>query len=98
MGRCMRRHISSLTIRNFARMRSLRVFLLIWNLPSRVLRAAALVSVRRDGRLMIYAAQYDTMNGLLGYLTDNCCMGAPDTCAPAAYKPTRAKRTKVSAS
>jgi hypothetical protein len=36
-GWCMRRHISSLTIRSFARMRSRRVFRLIWNLPARVL-------------------------------------------------------------
>ncbi len=59
------------------------------------LRAAALVSVRREGRSMIYAAQYDTMNALLGYLTDNCCKGASDTCAPTAAKPTRSKRSKV---
>jgi ArsR family transcriptional regulator, arsenate/arsenite/antimonite-responsive transcriptional repressor len=61
------------------------------------LRAAALVSVRREGRSMIYAAQYDTMNALLGYLTDNCCKGASDTCAPTARKPTRSKRSKVPA-
>jgi hypothetical protein len=36
---------------------------------------------------MIYAAQYDRMNALLGYLTENCCQGRPDTCAPAACKP-----------
>src|SRR5882724_5873865 len=44
------------------------------------LRAAGLVSVRRDGRSMIYAAQYDTMNALLGYLTENCCRGSGDAC------------------
>src|SRR6266849_1367103 len=59
------------------------------------LRAAGLVSVRRDGRSMIYAAQYATMNALLGYLTDNCCQGAPETCGPVACKPTRSKRAKV---
>src|SRR5271166_4257526 len=59
------------------------------------LRAAGLVTVRRDGRSMIYAAQYDTMNALLGYLTDNCCKGAPDACAPTARKPARSKRAKV---
>ena len=32
------------------------------------LRGAGLVSVRRDSRSMIYAARYDTMNALLGYL------------------------------
>jgi ArsR family transcriptional regulator, arsenate/arsenite/antimonite-responsive transcriptional repressor len=62
------------------------------------LRAAALVSVRREGRSMIYAAQYDTMNALLGYLTENCCKGASDTCAPIARKSTRSKRAKVPAS
>ena len=59
------------------------------------LRTAGLVTVRRDGRSMIYAAQFETMNALLGYLTDNCCGGAP--CAPAVEcKPAR-KRTKVTA-
>jgi ArsR family transcriptional regulator len=55
--------------------------------------------VRRDGRSMIYAARYDTMNALLGYLTENCCKGAADTCAPAAAgKSARSKRPKVPAS
>jgi ArsR family transcriptional regulator, arsenate/arsenite/antimonite-responsive transcriptional repressor len=48
------------------------------------LRAAHLVTVRRAGRSMIYAARFETMNALLGYLTENCCQGAPGTCAPAA--------------
>src|SRR4029450_8669425 len=39
------------------------------------LRAAGLVTVRREGRSMIYAAQFDAMNALLGYLTENCCQG-----------------------
>jgi ArsR family transcriptional regulator len=57
---------------------------------------AELVTVRREGRSMIYAARYDTMNELLGYLTENCCRGAPETCAPAnVCKPIRGKRTKV---
>ena len=55
------------------------------------LRMAGLVTVRRDGRSMIYAAQFQTMNALLGYLTENCCQGAPETCAPAVCKPTRSK-------
>src|SRR5215510_11238526 len=46
------------------------------------LRFAGLVTVRRDGRSMIYAARYETMNGLLSFLTDNCCQGASTTCAP----------------
>jgi len=47
------------------------------------LRVAGLVTVRRDGRSMIYAAHYDTMNALLGYLTENCCRGRADLCVPA---------------
>ena len=59
------------------------------------LRTASLVTVRREGRSMIYAAQFETMNALLGYLTDNCCGGVP--CAPAvACKPAR-KRTRIPA-
>ncbi len=46
------------------------------------LREAGLVTVRRDGRSMIYAARYDAMNALLGYLTENCCQGAAAKDAP----------------
>jgi len=57
------------------------------------LRTAGLVTVRREGRSMIYAAQFERMNALLGFLTENCCGGAP--CVPAAEcKPAR-KRTKI---
>jgi ArsR family transcriptional regulator len=62
------------------------------------LRQAGLVTVRREGRSMIYAARYETMNALISYLTENCCGGAPEQCAPAvACKPARAKRSKVPA-
>jgi DNA-binding transcriptional ArsR family regulator len=59
------------------------------------LRAAGLVSVRREGRSMIYAARFETMNALLGYLTDNCCGGAPEKCAPVQRcEPAKVKRRK----
>jgi ArsR family transcriptional regulator, arsenate/arsenite/antimonite-responsive transcriptional repressor len=48
------------------------------------LRSAELVTVRRNGRSMIYAARFETMNGLVGFLTENCCQGASEACAPAA--------------
>src|ERR1700754_619596 len=48
------------------------------------LRQAGLVTVRRDGRSMIYAARFETMNALLGFLTENCCQGDTAACAPAA--------------
>src|SRR6202035_5011775 len=53
------------------------------------LRTAGLVTVRREGRSMIYAAQFEKMNSLLGFLTENCCGGAQ--CKPAR------KRTKIPA-
>ena len=46
------------------------------------LREAGLVTVRREGRSMIYAARYDTMNALLDYLTENCCQGRAQECMP----------------
>ena len=58
------------------------------------LRQAGLVTVRRAGRSMIYAARYDRMNALLSFLTDNCCGGAPEKCAPVAVcKPRRSRIT-----
>jgi len=59
------------------------------------LRAAGLVTARKDGRSVIYAARFETMNALLGYLTENCCRGAPDACAPAVCKPSRTQRTST---
>jgi ArsR family transcriptional regulator, arsenate/arsenite/antimonite-responsive transcriptional repressor len=50
------------------------------------LHEAGLVTVRRDGRSMIYAARFDTMNALLGYLTENCCQGQSDQCRPVECK------------
>lgn len=44
------------------------------------LRRAGLVSQRRDGRSLIYAADFDAMNALIFYLTENCCGGT--ACAP----------------
>lgn len=58
------------------------------------LREADLVTARREGRMMIYAARFETMNGLLAYLTENCCQGSPASCAPAECKPTKASRRK----
>ena len=56
------------------------------------LRHAGLVSVRRDGRSMIYAARYEQMNALLAFLAENCCKGADASCT---RKPA-SKRSKVS--
>jgi ArsR family transcriptional regulator len=44
------------------------------------LKNAGLATFTRDGRSLIYAAVYPTMNELLGYLTENCCQGNPAAC------------------
>jgi DNA-binding transcriptional ArsR family regulator len=63
------------------------------------LRQAGLITVRRDGRSMIYAARYDTMHALLGFLTENCCGGTPEACAPSALgKSAQGKRAKTAVS
>jgi len=36
---------------------------------------AGLVTQERSGRNLIYRAEYSCMNGVLAYLTDNCCQG-----------------------
>jgi|SRR5262245_11753916 len=58
------------------------------------LRHAGLVSVARHGRSLIYAARYETMNNLLGYLTENCCRGRPELCLPAPGKAVKSPRKR----
>ena len=38
---------------------------------------AGLVTARQEGRFVIYTAQFDTMDALIGFLTENCCAGVP---------------------
>jgi ArsR family transcriptional regulator len=58
------------------------------------LRHAGLVNVARQGRSLIYAARYETMNNLLAYLTQNCCGGKPDLCRPTACTPAKPARKR----
>jgi DNA-binding transcriptional ArsR family regulator len=47
---------------------------------------AGLIAARQDGRFIWYRAELGAMNGLVGYLTENCCGGGAvcePTCAPA---------------
>jgi ArsR family transcriptional regulator len=46
------------------------------------LQHAGLITQRRLGRQLIYAAEYGAMTDLLAYLTENCC-GRDESCAPA---------------
>ena len=45
---------------------------------------AGLVVSRQEGRYVWYSADFATMNGLIAYLTENCCAGrpCPPTCMP----------------
>ncbi len=47
-----------------------------------VLSHAGLVRSRRDGRSVIYTADYDAMRELLAFLMEDCCGGKPEICAP----------------
>ena len=49
-----------------------------------ILSRAGLIASRRNGRSIIYAAAYDRMRDLLGYLMEDCCAGRPEICAPRA--------------
>jgi ArsR family transcriptional regulator len=60
------------------------------------LAAAGLVTDRREGRFIWYRPDVAAMNGLMAYLTENCCCAsrsdACDTsCAPSACSPTYAR-------
>lgn len=46
------------------------------------LMGAGLISQERSGRNLIYRVEFGQMNGLLAYLTENCCQGA-EACLPA---------------
>jgi DNA-binding transcriptional ArsR family regulator len=47
-----------------------------------VLSHAGLIVSRREGRSIVYSADFAAMSGLLGFLMDDCCAGAPEICAP----------------
>jgi len=65
------------------------------------LHRAGLLSSRQEGRSVIYAARFETMSGLIAYLTENCCGGNPcspvtptTVATPRSTTPTAAKSNK----
>lgn len=46
-----------------------------------ILGNAGLITSRREGRSIVYSADYDRMRELLGFLVDDCCNGRPEICA-----------------
>jgi DNA-binding transcriptional ArsR family regulator len=55
-----------------------------------LLANAGLVTSRRDGRSVIYSADYERMTGLLSFLMEDCCNGDAAICAPLAAVASRA--------
>jgi ArsR family transcriptional regulator len=56
------------------------------------LNRAGLIAQRRESRSLIYSADFEQMNALVGFLTENCCGGA--SCVPAA-KSVQSKRKRA---
>lgn len=49
-----------------------------------ILERAGLVTSRREGRLVYYAASFDRVRGLVGFLLEDCCAGNPEVCGAVA--------------
>lgn len=47
-----------------------------------VLSRAGLIQSRRDGRSIVYSADYEATRDLIGYLIEDCCAGRPEVCVP----------------
>ena len=58
------------------------------------LRYAGLVTVRRNGQQMIYAAAYDGMQRLMAFLTENCCQMDAQGCSSDCPEPLPTKKTQ----
>jgi DNA-binding transcriptional ArsR family regulator len=55
------------------------------------LHRAGLIAQRRESRSLIYSVDFEAMNELVGYLTENCCARGGEACATA-YKPASASK------
>lgn len=62
------------------------------------LHRAGLLTQQRNSRQLIYAADFSAMNGLVAYLTENCCAGSSASCGEecAPVKPVRKAAKKSS--
>jgi DNA-binding transcriptional ArsR family regulator len=47
-----------------------------------ILSHAGLVSSHREGRSIIYAANYERVSSLIGFLMEDCCGGRKEVCEP----------------
>ena len=56
---------------------------------------AGLIRARQESRFIHYSADFDAMNALVGYLTENCCRasgGCEAVCAPACMPAAASRR------
>jgi DNA-binding transcriptional ArsR family regulator len=58
---------------------------------------ARLVTPRQAGRFVIYAANFDEMQALIGFLTENCCGGNPCVALKQRVKPSMKSRSRSAA-
>jgi ArsR family transcriptional regulator len=60
------------------------------------LRNSGLIRCQRQGRSLIYSADFEAMTTLLGFLTENCCQGKIAQCIPVGSqcKPIPKRRSK----
>ena len=61
------------------------------------LRRAGLITQRRESRQLIYSADFAVMNGLVGYLTENCCGNNGAECSSSCVPEAPAKGVKRAA-
>ncbi len=61
----------------------------------RILGHAGLIQKRQEGRFVYYAANFGAMNGMIDYLTENCCGGDGALCmTPKAKKSNQTRKLK----
>jgi ArsR family transcriptional regulator len=58
------------------------------------LQRAGLITQERASRRLIYSADFNVMNGLVGYLTENCCKASGESCSTACAPARPAKTAK----
>jgi DNA-binding transcriptional ArsR family regulator len=58
------------------------------------LHRAKLIVQRREGRSLIYSVDFEAMNDLVGFLTDNCCTASSGSCSTACKPVAKSKSAK----
>ena len=61
------------------------------------LQRAGLIAQRRESRQLFYSADFAAMNGLVGYLTENCCGNSGAECSPSCAPALPAKAARPAA-